>query len=121
MDFFKIIIFALLLFSHGAWACDEVQWLYNTKPIGICYDEKSESFISASCFKAKKKCWAGQASKRAKELQLSRKSNNEYVINVGYKTCQFLGGKTRQLKTPTGDENTFCQGPDGTLVDINSL
>ena len=114
-------IFILFIWGYQlSRACESgvpTKWSGEGLSVEICYDQKEDAFLSAQCLMAR--CWAqGVISK--KEIYLGLKKRDS-LQQPGSESCRAVGGKILILKNSSKAESCFCKGPDGSMIDANSL
>lgn len=119
MSINKVFLLSCMLFtSANSWAaCQGAKWEVEGKTEVICYDEKTDVRMSASC--QEKSCEARTLIEKARTLDL--KSTEGRPKNPGTAYCNLLNGKVVMGENSRGTQTAFCKASDGTLVDLSGM
>ena len=119
MSINKILLLSCMFFTavSAAAACQGARWEVEGKAETICYDEKTDVRMSASC--QEKSCEARALVEKARTLDL--KNTESRPKNPGTAYCNFLNGKVVMGENSRGSQTAFCKASDGTLVDLSGM
>lgn len=111
----KFIILISLIFSSSAFARCETYTRYG-EATEICWIKEFKGYFSEKC---KGQCEARTflEKKMPKPASIDRTGGK----NPAAQYCKSFGYKTPILKSPRLAEQSFCEFPDGSLVDTNAL
>ncbi|QDK36764.1 DUF333 domain-containing protein [Bdellovibrio sp. NC01] len=111
---FLVITFASL--AAGA-TCRPATWTANEKDFTVCYDMKTDALLSESCINGS--CDARTFLDKVRGVKLPSEGVNPH--NPGSKYCRWVQGTVVIARNARGSQTAFCQGSDGTLVDLAGL
>lgn len=110
----KIFLLSLF-FSSAAFAFCETYTKYGD-PISICWNKELKAFLSEKCSKScDARSFLGKKNHRPSKIDRTGGKNPATQYCKAFKLNIFV------LKDPRGGEQSFCEFPDGSLVDSNAL